>query len=119
MSTLAGRSFTQAFDDARAKGLLNDAAKDVYTDAVLLPHGAFVHNEIQEEFAASGIPMAETTSTALTYAANAATIVVPGAVTDLGAPLEIWEKSQDDSLWVLMKQVADLRAPLDTGRALL
>lgn len=116
MSTFTARTFTNAFADARAIGLLNEATANVYTDAILLPHGAYVHNEIQEEFAAHGLPLAETVTESLTYAANAETIVIPVGVTDLSAPLEIWEKSQGDEVWMPMQRVSFLRAPLDSGR---
>ena len=117
MSSITARTFSQAFADARAIGLLNEATASVYTDAVLLPHGAYVHNEIQEEFASNGIPLAETVTESLTYAANAETIVIPAGVTDLSAPLEIWEKGTSDSLWVQMERVGNLRAPLVSSRA--
>lgn len=119
MSTFTARTFTMAFNDARAIGLLNDAGQDVYTDAVLLPHGAAVFQEIQEEFAANGIPFIETSTESLTYTAAATTIVVPAGVTDLSAPLEIWEKGSTDEQWVPMKRVMDLRPPLQTSRTVL
>lgn len=112
MSTYASRTFQQAFDDARAIGLLNDTAKQVYTDAVLLPHGAKAFSTIQRKFAERGLPFVETTTESLTYTALAVTIVVPVGVTDLSAPLEIWEKGGDDSLWVMMQRIDDVGAPV-------
>lgn len=117
MSTIAARLFSDAFDDARAE--LNDQAAQDYTNAVLLPHGASIHAEIQDAFAAVGVPLAETTTTALTYAANSETIVVPVGVTDLQAPLEIWEKGADDSLWIQMERVTDLRPPFESPASVL
>jgi hypothetical protein len=115
MSTFTARTFTQVFDDSRAVGLLNDAAKDRYADSVLLPHGAYAHLEIQEEFAATGIPFVETVSDDFVYTALQETIPVPGAITDFAEPLELWEKGTNDSLWVPMLRASHLMPPLDTN----
>ena len=112
MSTFTTRTFTNVFTDARAIGLLNDPSSDRYPDAVLLPHGAYTHNDIQEEFAASGIPMVETVVDTPTYTALAETIVIPAGITDLREPLELWEKNTGDEVWSPMTRVSYLRPPL-------
>ena len=111
MSTFTARTFTNVFTDARAAGLLNDIGSDIFTDAVLLPHGAFTHLEIQEEFAASGIPMVETVSDTFSYTANATSISVPGGITDLREPMELWEKSTSDSVWLRMYRKGQIPPP--------
>lgn len=116
MSTFTARAFADVFTDARAIGLLNDLGADRYTDAALLPHGAYTHLEIQEECAASGIPLVETVISTPTYTANATTITVPGAVTDLREPMELWEKNTADSYWRRMERVNNLRPPLISAR---
>lgn len=110
MSTFTTRTFTNVFTDARAVGLLNDAAQDRYTDAVLLPHGAFAYIEIQEDFADAGIPLIETVTDTFAYTANAASISIPGGITDLAEPLELWEKGDTETAdnWLPMKRVAQV-----------
>lgn len=115
MSTFTARTFAQVFADARAKGLLNEAAQDVYTDAALLPHGAKALSHIELELAASGIPLLETTASSFVYTAGAETVPVPGGITDLREPLELWEKTVGTTLWVPMEQVSYLRPPLETN----
>jgi len=106
MSSIADSTFTNVFDDARAD--LSDVAKDVYTDAVLLPHGVRCYFEIQDEFAKRDLTLLETITTSLTYAADASTIVIPGSITNLYAPLEIWERDTTAENWQELKRTNHL-----------
>lgn len=111
MSSIALRTFTDVFGDARS--FLNDVAASVYTNTVLLPFGAMAHGEIQDEFAKNGIPILETVSTAFSYVAGDQDIDIPVSVTDLQAPLEIWEQDTSNGLWEPMGRVLALPAPTD------
>ena len=115
-SSIGARTLAMAFADARAIGLLNDLHSRRFPDSVLLPHAAYVIGEIQDEFALHSLPLVETITESLTYAANDTSIVVPAGVTDLAAPLEIWEKGASDEKWVPMVRNGNLRPPLETSR---
>ena len=111
MSSLQLRTLTQVFDDSRAIHLLNDAAKAVYTDSVLLPVAAFVYGEIQDQFAIHDLPNKEQLTSSLSYVANATSITTSG-VPDFGLPLELWEQPTSGGEWFPMTRVDDLPAPL-------
>lgn len=102
MSSIGLRTFTNALTDARE--LLNDAGSDWATDAALLPLANQIYAEIQAEFASRQLPFIETTSTSLTYAANATSIVIPGGITDLQEPLELWERQTTGDGWDLIER---------------
>lgn len=109
MSTLATRTFTQAFTESRSH--LNDSVGDVYSDAVLLPFGASAYRDVQRAFSDAGIPQVETVNTSLEYIASAETIDL-SSIPDLMAPLELWEQGDGtDGGWIQMRRVTDLRPP--------
>jgi len=110
MSEIATRTFAQAFADARGIAWLNESDTTEYSDAKLLPVAAFVVGEIQDEFAKHSLPKHETTTQAVSYVANASSIVLTG-ITDFGSPLEIWEKATAGDEWTPMAQVGRLVAP--------
>lgn len=122
MSAIEARTFKQAFDDARSAMFLNDTGAsaggvpDVYTDTRLLPTGAFVHAEIQDEWAKRGIPILETVRNDLTYTAGQETIPIPNTISDtFQAPLELWEKDPNNAnLWLQMRRVDRIPPPLQT-----
>lgn len=100
---LGDRTFTQVFNDSRAVHMLNDVAANVYTDNVLLPVGAFVMGEIQDEFAKNDIPSKETTGDVV-YTTPDDTIDLT-TLDDFQLPLELWERGTDGGLWIPMDRV--------------
>lgn len=116
MSSLASRTFSDAFDQARSAAFLNDPSGQVYDDAALLQAGATVFLEIQDEFALHGIPIVEhftSPSDAFDYVAGDDTIEVPtGIEEEFSEPLELWEESVNGgNAWIPMQRVAQLPAP--------
>ncbi len=116
MSDIAKRTFAQSMNDSRGV-FLNDLAAGTYTNTRLLPIAAFVHAEIQDEFAKRGIPILETTDGTFAYTALATSITVPaGIAPTFQAPLELWEQDPVASnLWMPMTRVARIPPPLPTN----
>lgn len=120
MSAISQRSFAQAFQDARGV-FLNDPPAGTYTNTRLLPIGAYVHAEIQDEFSKRGIPILETVSSALTYTAGDESIPIPGGISDtFQAPLELWEQdTADSSPWIPMVRVPQIPPPYPSNLSFL
>lgn len=108
MSTIASRTFANAFSDVRE--LLNDSGGDIFTDAMLLKFAPQVHAEIQDEFGKHDLRFGEAITTGITYAANAETLDIT-AVTDIFEPVDIWERGVTTEEWTLLGRGIRLYAP--------
>lgn len=97
-------------------GQSNAGVPDVYTNSFLLPVGAFVHAEIQDEWAKRGLPILETVKTDMVYTAGDDNIPIPMGIADtFQAPLELWEEDPAaNNVWFPMTRISRIPPPLET-----
>ncbi len=109
MSTFAAKKFSDVMTDARLR--LNDAAIDIYTDAILISFAADAHGELEDEYAKHDIDLLEHVVDTFSYTADATTIAVPIAITDLQEPLEIFQRLSAADPWVEVTRRTEQAAP--------
>lgn len=97
MPTLA----SDVMDSSRA--VLNDIAKDLYTDEALLPYLKIANDDLSDELVDNGSTVTKEVSIDAPLLAGAKQIVLPN---DLIVPIECFEKdsAQDDSYYRMMHQ---------------
>ena len=97
MPTLA----TDVMDRSRA--VLNDIAKDLYTDEVLLPYLKIANDDLSDELVDNGSTVQKEVSVDLPLSVGTRNPILPG---DLIVPIEVFEKDQgqDDSYYRLVHQ---------------
>lgn len=76
--------------------LLNDQAKQIFTDAVMLPYLKIAYDELQEELELNAIPVTNVKSAAIVVTAGVLGIGdtgQPALPTDLISPISLYERS--------------------------
>lgn len=112
MSTIASRTFTQVFNDARV--FLNDQSNvGGYLDSFLLPLAASGFAELETLFEGEGVPFQERTDS-LSYVANATTIDT-STITGIYEPIKLWQRLTVNDVWLPVDKKVALDAPLPTN----
>jgi hypothetical protein len=88
---------------ALSAALLNDTARDVYTDEVMLPYLNMTLMELQEIFELNNIPVTNETSAAITIPEGDSILgfeTTPALPSDLVEIRQLFESRVDQNLWV-------------------
>lgn len=98
---MAISTYTQVLSDVAA--LMNDSARDQYTDTSLLPYLNMAMRELEEIYELNNIPSSNETSAKLDVPANTAIIAFSGTTPVLPADLieirELWCSSDGQNKW--------------------
>lgn len=99
---MALSTYTQVLDDVAA--LMNDAAQDEYTDAVLLPYLNMAMRELEEIYELNNIPSTNETSAKLDVPANTSVIAFSATTPVLPADLieirQLWCSQDGQNKWI-------------------
>ncbi len=92
-----------------AQSLLNDAAKTLWTDAILIPFAKEAHRELQVALAKAGVPGIRKWSAKIDVVANTISFKDGGILpADLIEPIDLQERAVGGSAWGDMTQADPL-----------